>query len=642
MIQSVCYAITFLLCLQVYSVQAQKTRADSLEKVLRQSVLSNTIKDSTRVNLLNDIAFALRNVEVSRAAAYALQARQLAENIGYAKGQARAIGYQGMMAYRQGKYDFAISYHLRSLKIADSISNQQLIGFRYNDLANVYLDKGNLDKAVLYNLKSLSVKQKMNDNEGIATSYRNMGMIYLRQKNYDSALFYLNQSEELAKAIGDKRILGYVYLYMGELHTQKGQIPIGIRTLSEATRLHREINNQYGLAEALNSLAEAYLAANIQASAQVVFEDALAIAKRTGIRLEVQRAYEGLAATHEKQRQLAEALRYYKQYTLVKDSIFTEKNEETIAFLDAQFQSELKQAQITLLTKEKELAAKEVQTEKRYNYALWAVVLSTVILLIVITRSMLEKRRLSNDLLKKQVEIEAQAQELQKLNTFKDRLFFMIAHDLRSPMAALKSTIDVMNPELLNSQELDTIKKELYRQFNATDNTLQNLLVWTRSQMKGEKVSPASINLQGAVNEMFDFLGNLADAKQIRLLNQVSANVQVWADANHLSAILRNLIANALKFTPEGGFINIEATMRNQLVEISVRDNGLGMSTERLTKLFNGERYTSRGTAGEKGSGLGLTMVKSLVEKNGGTISAESKEGEGSVFHFTLPSPIKT
>lgn len=637
MIPSVRYAIVIFLCLQIGVMQAQKRYADSLEKILLQSSPTYTLADSSRVQVLNNLAFALRNIEVARAASYARQARELAEKIGYARGLARAIGYQGMMAYRQGKYDFAIAYHLQSLDIADSINDRQLIAFRYNDLANVYLDKGDWAKAMLYNQKSLAIKQKLNDKEGIATSFRNMGMIYLRQKNYDSALIYLNQAEALAKEINDKRILGYVYLYLGELYTRKGEIPIGIRTLQEATRLHREINNQYGLAEALNSLAEAYLATNIPASAQVVFEDALAIAKRTGIRLEVQRAYIGLANTYEKQRQFAEALHYYKQYTSLKDSIFAEKNEETIAFLDAQFQNELKQTQIALLTKEKELADKAVQEEKRYNYALLAIIVIILIFAVLMTRSMLEKRRLSRDLLQKSAEIERQSQKLAELNDFKNRLFLMIAHDLRSPMAALKTTIDVLNPDILKGEELEMIRQELQRQFNATDETLQELLAWTQSQMEGEVLRPVGINLQDAVRQITEFLGNVAQAKNISVRNEVPPDIKVRADANHLSAIIRNLIANAIKFTLSGGVVTIQAAAKNQMAEIIVRDTGVGISAERLIRLFNGERLSSRGTAGEKGTGLGLAMVKNMVEKNGGSIRAESIEGKGSMFCFSLP-----
>ncbi len=629
--------IFLFFCLQAITAQAQKRYADSLEKVLLQSSPTYTIADTNRVNLLNDLAFALRNVEVTQAASYARQARELAEQIGYAKGQARAIGYQGMAAYRQGRYNFAIMYHLQSLKIADSIKASQLIAFRYNDLANVYLDKGDLEKALLYNTQSLNIKKQICDKEGIATSYRNMGIIHLRQKSYDSSVFYLTQAEKLAHEIGNKRILGYVYLYLGELYTQKGDIPASIQILNRATQLHREITNLYGLAETLNSLGEAYLAGNMFNDALVIFEQALAIAQNTGIRLEVQQAYEGLAATYEKQRNFAEALRYHKEYTTIKDSIFTEKNEETIAFLDAQFQNEIKQAQINILTKEKAMADQDVIREKQYNYALGTTVVAVFIFAVLMTRSMLEKRRLSRDLLQKTIETEEQSQELKKLNAFKNRLFFMIAHDLRSPMAALKGAIDVLNPQMLNSSELEMIQRELQRQFSATDTTLQNLLAWTRSQMEGETLHIIPIDLHDAVNEMFGFLGALAATKHINLHNGIAADCRVLSDSNHLSAILRNLIANAIKFTPLGGDIRVEAKTVDEKVEVAVRDTGVGMSAERLQRLFSGDRITSRGTAGEKGSGLGLEMVKNLVQKNGGTIRAESQEGEGSVFFFTLP-----
>ncbi|MCS7019962.1 MAG: HAMP domain-containing sensor histidine kinase, partial [Cytophagales bacterium] len=227
--------------------------------------------------------------------------------------------------------------------------------------------------------------------------------------------------------------------------------------------------------------------------------------------------------------------------------------------------------------------------------------------------------------------------KLAELNDFKNRLFLMIAHDLRSPMAALKTTIDVLNPDILKGEELERIRQELQRQFNATDETLQELLAWTRSQMEGEVLRPVGINLQDAVRQITEFLGNVAQAKNISVRNEVPPDIKVRADANHLSAIMRNLIANAIKFTLPNGAVTVKAAVANQMVEIAVEDTGIGMSQERLQRLFNGERFFSHGTAGEKGTGLGLIMVQNMVAKNGGSIRAESQEGKGSIFYFTLP-----
>lgn len=633
-----CMFLIFLL-LQGWTVQGQKHDIESLEKALLNAVPAYTLADTFHVDLLNELAFALRNTDVARAAATAKQARELAEQIGDAKGMARAAGYQGLMAYRQGRYDFAILYHLQSLKVADSIGASQLVAFRYNDLANVYLDKGDLERALLYNSLSLAIKEKIQDKEGMAASYRNLGMIHLRQNHSDSAQYYLNISEQLAREIGDNRILGYVYMYQGELQAHIGNIAEAIRLLTKSSKLSREISNLYGLAESMNSLADAYLTGGMIQEAKGTYEQALAIAHNIKIRLEVQRAFEGLALVHEKQQQFAEALYYFRQYTLVKDSIFTEKNEEMIAFLDAQFQHTLQQSQINLLTKEKAVESRKAQTERRYNYALTALAFIIATALVVITMNMMVKRRLNKDLLKKQAEITSQAQELQKLNAFKDQLFYMIAHDLRSPMSTLKNAIELLKPELLRGEELEMIKKELHRQFSVNDEILQNMLTWARSQMQGEETLPVTVSLSDVVAQTFEFLMKIANDKGIGLHWEFDTNLKVRVDTDHLAAILRNLVANTIKFTPPGGEVGIKAVAKDEQIEIAVKDNGIGMSEEQIQKLLAGEKISTPGTAGEKGTGFGMIMVKDLIRKNGGSLHIESHQNQGSIVYVTLPVP---
>jgi signal transduction histidine kinase len=154
--------------------------------------------------------------------------------------------------------------------------------------------------------------------------------------------------------------------------------------------------------------------------------------------------------------------------------------------------------------------------------------------------------------------------------------------------------------------------------------------------MQGEIINPKNLNLHQLVSENFDFLANIAKQKEIQLLNKVSIDEQVFADENHLRAILRNLIANALKFSYKNGEITISSEVIGENVQIAVKDTGIGMSAEEKEKLFANLYFSTKGTAGEKGSGLGLTLVKELVEKNGGKIWAESEPRKGSTFYFTL------
>lgn len=229
--------------------------------------------------------------------------------------------------------------------------------------------------------------------------------------------------------------------------------------------------------------------------------------------------------------------------------------------------------------------------------------------------------------------------ELQASNLTKDKLFSIISHDLRSPMAALKGTIEILDPLILNSTELEMIKKELSKQFTATDDTLQNLLLWAKSQMGGVSIQEEEIQLKKIIDQKTVLFALIAENKQIRLINNVEESIQIYADANHLRLILRNLIANALKFTQRNGTITISAIQESEdFITISVKDTGIGMTTEQVGKLFiTNTHFSTRGTNNEHGTGLGLLLCKDFVEKNGGKIWVESEKYKGSTFYFTLP-----
>ncbi len=236
------------------------------------------------------------------------------------------------------------------------------------------------------------------------------------------------------------------------------------------------------------------------------------------------------------------------------------------------------------------------------------------------------------------LQIAKQATELRKLNVFKDRLFSIIAHDLRNPVAALRNTIDILDPEMLNTDELTFIKAELGRQFSSVDFTLNNLLVWAKNEMQGEGAKQEKINAYKIVEENMALFAPMLFTKEIQFQNTISPDIKIWADLNHVRFIFRNLINNAIKFSENNGLITITAMEKDRLTTLTVQDNGTGIKVEKQQKLFDiHTNYSTDGTAGEKGTGLGLILCKEFVEKNGGNIWVKSEVGKGSIFYFTLP-----
>jgi PAS domain S-box-containing protein len=232
-------------------------------------------------------------------------------------------------------------------------------------------------------------------------------------------------------------------------------------------------------------------------------------------------------------------------------------------------------------------------------------------------------------------------QRLIELNSKKDKFFSIISHDLKSPFNSLLGFSSQLQ-ESLDDFNREEIKKYTGFIFDASKNLyslVQNLLNWALIQRGKEKFEPVEINIKDFVNQCLSVLLGNAVNKKIMIKNEVDEAHFVVADEGMLSSIFQNLISNAIKYTNLGGEISILSKAYNRSIEISVSDNGVGMDDEALQKIFKIElKHSTAGTAGEQGTGLGLILVKELVERNQGKISVESKVGKGTTFTFSLPS----
>jgi len=246
----------------------------------------------------------------------------------------------------------------------------------------------------------------------------------------------------------------------------------------------------------------------------------------------------------------------------------------------------------------------------------------------------------NQEILLQKEELEKQKKELIELNTSKDKFFSIIAHDLRSPITTLislsemlRTDMDLLTPEL--QKEILTNLYDLSKDYLKL---LDNLLQWARMQTGRLKAEPEKFPVDTVIREVVNFFQVYARDKLITLEIKDPVDAMVFADKNMLKTVLRNLISNAIKYTAPDGLVTVEVAQRDITVEIIIRDNGVGIEPSMLEQIFRLDKaHTTRGTANEIGSGLGLILCKEFVEKNGGTLQVESERGKGSTFRFTLP-----
>ena len=239
--------------------------------------------------------------------------------------------------------------------------------------------------------------------------------------------------------------------------------------------------------------------------------------------------------------------------------------------------------------------------------------------------------------------LEQRTSKLTEIVSTNGKFLAIIAHDLRSPFSSIIGILELLKLSLkeFNKDEIEEYVDIVYNSANNTLVLLDNLLVWAVSQNKEKNFKPIKIDLYNLLRQEIENLKTTAGQKQIEINHFVEPGLNVTADLQMVKTILRNLISNAIKYTNINGQITINALENKQYVEISVKDNGIGMSPEIQKKLFKIDfLYSAPGTNDEKGTGLGLLLCKEFVELHGGNIWIKSDAGKGSCFSFTLPHYI--
>ena len=230
--------------------------------------------------------------------------------------------------------------------------------------------------------------------------------------------------------------------------------------------------------------------------------------------------------------------------------------------------------------------------------------------------------------------------QLLQLNSDKNRFISILAHDLRSPFNGLLGLSEVLIEDVrkLNKDEIEDIANNINKSAKSSFKLLENILSWARVKQGKIPFDPQILNFTNNCEDAVDVLNPIAKAKNITIDFSTGDHINVFADVDMFKAVLRNLVSNAIKFTNAGGTISITANQTDSNITISVSDNGIGIAPHNLMKLFEmAEVSTTKGTAEETGTGLGLLLCKEFVEKHDGKIWVESEVGKGSDFKFTLP-----
>ena len=233
--------------------------------------------------------------------------------------------------------------------------------------------------------------------------------------------------------------------------------------------------------------------------------------------------------------------------------------------------------------------------------------------------------------------LKVQTVELTELNSLKNKLFSVIAHDLKAPMYALRNLFQSMLKNNLPATEIKKILPDVVNDLSYTTGLMENLLLWAKNQMQNGAGKMQTIEIEEMVKEVVHLLELQAHAKHIKIINSINTPISILSDKDMVNLVMRNLLSNAIKFTPDQGSISLSAKEMPSFIEILVQDTGIGISPEAIAKISQNDYYTTLGTSSESGTGLGLMLCKEFLSKNGGQLTIDSQDGKGSIFSFRLP-----
>jgi len=530
---------------------------------------------------------------------YFLKASQITQNIDETL-LSLELFYIGLL-YRNQEYNAKASEYFQILRVlAEEKPSKCLVnlGEIYNALGFSLGSENKLKEALEYHLKANEVAKKINDKQALAQGLDGIGQVYQKQGEYQKALDYYFEALSHFDTISNNILTSYIYLYIGQCYHKLKQQEKSLEYALKSYELSVQTN--WGVTMIKSSLL--------------------------------------LAEVYGKLEKYEQAYEFQKKHLIFRDSILSKDNANHL--IDVEIQVALQQTKqaIKLLEKDKKIQEEENKNQRLLLASVLGILAVLGLLAAMLYRNNHAKKKANQKLLAQKLEIEQQAQKLAQVNATKDKLFAIIGHDLRSPLNSLKGLMDLLVKQNISAEEFIMFSGKLRNGVEHVYFTLNNLLVWANSQMQGIRVKPKFLEINILVNQNFDFLEEIARSKQIQLENLLPLEVKVWADEQLISLAIRNLISNALKFTPEGGTVKVAAQQKDNQWEIGIEDTGVGMSKETLAKLFRTDIHTTtQGTNGEKGTGLGLLLCKEMIEKNHGTIWVESEEGKGSTFRFSLP-----
>lgn len=600
-----------------------------LDRILPDSVIihleepySRLSDTATGLELGNALASAYsRNNETARSM---LLQQELVNRARDENNQRMVAGISQNMAVnysRLGDYESAINHYLNSLEMAEAMADTNIMIVVLDNLGNVNRDAGNFELAERYNTEALDLAIEIGNLRNQLTSHLNLAIVYNRTERYDKAEANLMRVIEIANQIGSQFAVIQANYNLGETYAGRGDHDLAMEMYEESLRLSRENNIIPGIYFNQKGIAELYREQGNLSEAIVQFESALEYANMFPTSDESIPVLKSLSELYAQAGNMAEAYSYLSRYSTIQDSLRQTERDQIVARQEVLLGLRVER-------ETREIAEAALLKEQQSKFVITLLLIALLIILVGLIFLFINKLK-ANKLLKHKTE------ELARANEDKDKLLSLLSHDLRAPITSLQGIVQLIHSDLIEGNDLklalDQVDANLQKEFN----TLTNYLHWAKDQKYGIEAKPKSVNVTEISNSLVEESNKIGRNKGVSVVNKIPENTLIHADKQMTSVILRNLISNAIKYTNKEDEIILNASISENEVTLSVKDNGIGIDPQIKNQIFETFNNSTLGTDGERGTGLGLSICKEFAEKQNARLYFESEPGKGTTFYIT-------
>lgn len=617
------------------------------------SNLAKATHDTQRVLIYRDYLSYYLYKDNDSAVYYANKARSLAQEIKYDRGVALIYASEAFIAEKNGLIDDARTLNKKALEIFYHLDRYEGIASTYNSLGVLEGKQGNYKLAANYFFRALNIYDKHKDNQGLLRTYMKLGTLNIYLNNFDRAINYFNKVIELNKG-KDKEVDLGVYNNLGTIYGMKTDFGEAIKYLELAKKINDEIGGTRVTSQLLMNIGIAYYQLREPQKAKKYYEESLKIARKFNIKEDEAKTLFNFGILFEDSN-IPLALKYmdsalviakdlkhtsleidiYEAYYLLKkeigdyksaldaitkyhylvDSLTRDDNKRDVELMQSNYELDKSKAEI----KELELLNQQKELQNTIYILL---IIAIIVILVIVALSASNRSKLNKQL-------------VASLNS-RDKLLSIIAHDLKTPINSTVSLLEVFEYGVLTEDEKNKLLKDLKNHTLITLETLENILKWGQTQIRGVKVNKKELDLNSIIKKNIDFASVRSNQKEIKIEFNSTVNDFAYIDEDHINFIIRNLLSNAIKFSNTKSTINIQYEINNGTHVLKIKDQGIGMDSYTLSRLFSNDNSPKYGTSNEKGSGLGLILSKEFIEANNGKLLVESELDKGTEFTIII------